>query len=180
MAVVTIPSGADFTVDDLDRFPDDSNRYELIEGSLHVTPSPGMAHQSALLNLFRVLDRACPDELKVWLAPLDVVFAPGTVLQPDVFVLRADLPNEKRVHATPLLAAEVLSPATRSYDLVTKRHVYREACVGTYLVVDPDESRITAWTWSGDDETEQSTVGAEVLAVEQPFPFRLNAADLLD
>lgn len=180
MAVVTFPFGADFTLDDLDRFPDDSNRYELIEGSLHVSPSPGMAHQSALLNLFRVLDSACPDDLTVWLAPLDVVFAEGTVLQPDVFVLPADLPHAKRVRVTPLLAAEVLSPSTRSFDLVTKRHVYREAAVGTYLVLDPDDSRVTAWTWNGGQETEQAAVGDQMLAIEQPFPFRLNAADLLD
>lgn len=169
MAVVTFPSGADFTVDDLDRFPDDSNRYELIEGSLHVSPSPGMAHQSVLLALFRVLDRACPDDLKVWLAPLDVVLAPGTVLQPDLFVLPADLPHAKRVSVTPVLVAEVLSSSTRSFDLVTKRHVYREAGVGTYLVLDPDETRVTAWTWSDDQESEQTAVGDDVLPLEQPF-----------
>jgi hypothetical protein len=34
-----------YTVDDLERFPDDGNRYELLEGMLLVMPVPRAVHQ---------------------------------------------------------------------------------------------------------------------------------------
>ena len=34
-----------YTLADLERFPDDGNRYELLDGVLIVTPSPSNAHQ---------------------------------------------------------------------------------------------------------------------------------------
>ena len=39
------------TVADLDACPDDSNRYELIEGELFVSRAPGIPHQRVLNNL---------------------------------------------------------------------------------------------------------------------------------
>jgi len=36
--------------------PDDGLRYELVDGELLVTPSPGWTHQSAVAALFRRLD----------------------------------------------------------------------------------------------------------------------------
>ncbi len=40
-----IPHGRPFTVDDLEGMPDDGNRYELIDGMLHVSPRPVPRHQ---------------------------------------------------------------------------------------------------------------------------------------
>lgn len=177
---VTPPSGQPFTVEDLDTFPEnDPNRFELIGGILHVTPSPVKPHQRALRNLFRVLDRACPPELEVWFAPLDVEFTRDTVLQPDAFVVVRDDPDGRRVTSVPLLAVEVLSPSTRRYDLVHKREAYRQAGVGTYVIVDPVEPSIRAWVWADGDETVIEATDDEPLQLDSPFPVRLVASELI-
>jgi hypothetical protein len=42
---------ADWTIDRLDALPDDGQRYELIDGVLHVPPSPNEGHQDVALAL---------------------------------------------------------------------------------------------------------------------------------
>lgn len=177
--VVVMPSGRAFTVDDLDGFPSDGNRYELIEGSLHVTPVPAMPHQRAVQNVFRVLDRSAPPDLAVWLSPLDVVLSSTTVLQPDVFVLPAATPDTARVTTVPPLAVEVLSPSSRSYDLVYKQDAYRQAGVGAYLVVDPLAPSITAWPDLSIDGPPMEVTGDEPLRLDAPFPVTLVPAALV-
>lgn len=44
MALVTVPP---YTVEALDRFPEDGNRYEMLHGVLLVTPFPAPVHQIA-------------------------------------------------------------------------------------------------------------------------------------
>src|SRR5206468_8768446 len=46
-----------YTIADLQRFPDDGNRYELLDGVLIVTPSPSNAHQIIVSRSSRVYDR---------------------------------------------------------------------------------------------------------------------------
>jgi len=44
-----------YTVGDLDRFPRDGNRYELLDGVLLVTPAPGTPHQLIVSRMMSVL-----------------------------------------------------------------------------------------------------------------------------
>lgn len=106
-----LPFGRAITRDDLDAMPDDGHRYELVDGTLLVSPAPSRRHQDAVLNLARVLQDACPPELRCYVAPFDVVLPNGAMFQPDVLVAnRADL-TERDLPAAPVLAVEVLSPA---------------------------------------------------------------------
>jgi Uma2 family endonuclease len=62
------------TYEDYCELPDDDRRYELIDGELHVTPSPSRAHQRCLANLFAAIHRHVTERHlgEVCFAPFDV------------------------------------------------------------------------------------------------------------
>lgn len=165
-----------FTIEDLEGFPSDGNRYELIEGTLHVSPAPRFPHQRAIGNLYWLLRHACPAEFEAVLGPFDVMLGPDTMVEPDVLVTRPDDPTEKRLEQPPLLAVEVLSPSTRLYDLGTKRLAYEHFGVPAYWVVDvldPAAARITEWRWAPSgvaEPSERIVEGDEPFTTDYPFP----------
>ena len=116
-----------YTVDDLERFPDDGNRYELLDGVLLVTPQAAAVHQ-VVANRIQV-------ELSVSLqktgfahvvGPGAVVRMPRTQLQPDILVYPARFKptTDWRKITEHWLAVEVLSRSSRMYDREFKRDAY--------------------------------------------------------
>ena len=178
--VTTLPRSRPLTYDDLAAFPDDGHRYELIDGTLIVSPSPRPLHQRAVLNLAIALQRACPPELEVFVARLDVVLADDTVLEPDVLVARrADL-TEQNLPAAPMLAVEVLSPSTRRVDLLLKRSRLAEAGCPAYWVIDPDVPRLIAWELVGGQYDEAADVSCdEAFTATVPFAVTVVPASLV-
>lgn len=140
-----------FTYDDLTDTPDDGNRYEIINGELIVSPSPSLKHQR-LLNRLNIKMSAFVEAHQlgeVFIAPLDVIFSPYNVVQPDLFfIARQRLPQmEGRViTGAPDLAVEILSPYSRMIDLVRKKAMYATAGVQEYWAVDPRHRTLTVFT----------------------------------
>jgi Uma2 family endonuclease len=126
------------TYTDLLEMPDDGTRYELIDGEAYVIPSPDAEHQTVLLQLATRLHEAVRDGSTVFVAPLDVVLADDTVLQPDVLLVtpggRARI--KRGVEGPPDLAIEILSPTSVRRDRGTKRATYARFGVGEYWLVD--------------------------------------------
>jgi Uma2 family endonuclease len=62
---------------DLAEMPDDGNRYEVIDGELHVTPAPTWNHQRAIGRLFLILAPYVEQQGlgEVLFAPIDVTFS---------------------------------------------------------------------------------------------------------
>src|SRR6185503_9345108 len=125
-------------------------RYELVDGELLVTPSPGPPHQMAVALLLRALGEYCDGHgLGPALpSPSDIELKPEDVRQPDVFVLpKAEWKRIARegfpAHEL-LLAIEVLSPSSGRFDRVTKRVGY-QAHVPEYWIVDIDARIIERW-----------------------------------
>jgi Uma2 family endonuclease len=178
---VALPWGEALTVDDVDAIPDDGHRYELVDGTLLVTPAPATAHQqcvSALVELLRPAGR--PDYI-VLPAPYDWVVDRHTKFQPDVVVARRDDVGELRLERTPALVVEVLSPSTRLADLTLKRSAYERAGVPHYWVVDPAVPSVTALALgpSGYEEV-ASAAGTEPFTADAPFAVTVVPASLLD
>ena len=70
-------TGAGLTYADLLKTPEDGRRYELIDGSLLVSPTPSLRHQHVSLGLSRLLMDACGADLVVG-ENSDVILDPGT------------------------------------------------------------------------------------------------------
>ena len=134
------------TYADLELFPDDGLRREIIDGELFVTAAPALRHQRAVARLTAIflayIDAHGGDAFP---APTDVYLADDTVVEPDVvLVLAANLDRleEKFVRSAPDLVVEVSSPSTRRVDLVRKREAYERFGIAEYWFVDLDGDRI--------------------------------------
>ncbi|WP_203416896.1 Uma2 family endonuclease [Jiangella ureilytica] len=165
---------------DLEDFPDDGLRYELVDGTLLVSPSPRPIHQEALLELAVLLRAAATPSMKVYIAPLDWQPNDTTSLEPDVLVLRRDHVGERRITAPLTLAVEVLSPSTRRYDAVLKTSVYAEHGVESYWLVDPVEPSILAYELKDGAYVEVGrATGGQSLTLEKPFEVTVTPKSLV-
>ena len=179
-AMTTMPVSGDWTVDDLDRLPDDGLRYELVDGVLLMSPSPLVPHQVALAALLVHLTAAAPPQLRVLPAPLDITLTPTRLLQPDIVVLRAEQLTGRKVDGVPLLAVEVLSDSTRLTDTTLKRQVLEQAGVPSYWLLDPAAPSLTVLELVDGAYREIAFAqGDQSVRVERPFPVTVVPTDLL-
>jgi Uma2 family endonuclease len=180
MALVTVlPRDHAWTVADLELLPDDGLRYELVDGTLLVSAAPSKQHQRVLGNLYLILRAACPQELEVFLAPTDYQPTVTRSLQPDLLVVSREDRGLKAVTTPLALAVEVLSPSSRSIDLVLKRELYEQAAVQSYWVVDPDDLTLRAWVLQDGRLVEQPVDLNMPTTLPGPVPARCEAADLV-
>ena len=130
------------TYADYAALPDDGRRYELHEGELSVTPSPGTRHQRVIGNLFVILRHHVQAHRlgELFLSPTDCILSDTTVVQPDIpFVdaRHASRVSERAIEGAPTLAVEVLSPSTERIDRRRKLDLYARHGVPYYWIVDP-------------------------------------------
>jgi Uma2 family endonuclease len=179
-AMLMAPAGLEWTHDDLDALPEGGPlRYELVDGQLLVSPPPSIEHQRVSRHLLRLLHDACPPELEVLYAPVDFRPTSRRSLQPDLLVFRHAEVGEKAITQGLVLAVEILSPSTRSVDLVLKRALYEEAGVTSYWVVDPLEPSITAWELVDGVYVEAGrAVGEDALRLTVPYDVAVVPAAL--
>ena len=143
MAGVATSSGA-WTLDDLDRLPDDGNRYEVVRGALFVTPPPSPAHETVLARLSQFLTPFVAQHgLGLVYHPRAVIRREGSGVEPDLMVRRAP-GRETRWEEWPLpvLVVEVLSRTTRRRDLIEKRALYVGFGIPEYWIVDAEARSI--------------------------------------
>ena len=128
-----------YTIADLERFPNDGSRYELLDGVLLVTPAPSHAHQIIVNRLQLRLTQAVviPGKGQV-VGPGAITVPPRTQLQPDILVHPDRYPIDSKWEDIDehWLAVEVLSRSSRVYDREIKRDAYIALGVHEVWLVD--------------------------------------------
>lgn len=163
---MALPAHRPLTYDDLVDLPDDGLRYEIIDGELYVTAAPSTKHQRALGNLYYLIRVHLHEHPagQVYFAPLDIVFDPINVVEPDLLFVsnaRAEVLTEKNVQGPPDLLVEILSPSTRKVDETTKRRLYERMGVDEYWLADPDRETIRVCRREGDRFAPAADLSAE-------------------
>jgi Uma2 family endonuclease len=151
---------------DLQRMPDDGNRYELYGGELRVVPSPLLKHQIVSQRLLLLLaEYARAHGGQVVQPPMDLVLTEYDVVQPDLMYFGADAaahldPNDW-VRVRPDIAIEVLSPSTARIDRGRKRELLARHGVPEYWLVDPDARTLEVWLLgnAGDSDSRRFASG---------------------
>jgi Uma2 family endonuclease len=152
MTVSQQPRRYTWTYDEYARLPDDGNRYEVLDGEVLVTPAQSTEHQHILAQLVHGLREYVERErFGVVLPDVDVLFATGQFLRPDLVVVSRsarDAVTSRGVDAPPALMIEILAPSSRSIDQVKKPRRYGEFGVPEYWVVDPEERCVWIWRFA--------------------------------
>jgi Uma2 family endonuclease len=176
------PQGEPWTIDDLDRLPDNTMRYEIIGGSLVVSPRAGARHGIVGADICRLLNRQCPEHL---IAVQETGLRRGhkTYFEPDgVLAVRAAGKRRGTDHLHPsdlLIVIEVLSPSNKEYDLRAKRHAYAGLGIAQYWIADPEERALTILGLDGDKYTDLAVVRpGEPWTTDDPFPLTVDATEI--
>jgi Uma2 family endonuclease len=137
-----------WTLEMVRALPDDGNRYEVLDGTLLVSPAPSLRHQRAVGMLFLILGSytSVNGIGETLMSPADIELSPTRMVQPDVFVIPADVRARTWQDITRLLlTAEVISPSTARWDRFDKRVAYQDKIVPEYWIVDLDARAFERW-----------------------------------
>jgi len=120
------------------------SRWELFDGEAYMSPSPNRRHQELLMRLALAFAGARREGDRVYFAPMDVVLAPGTAIQPDLILVRRENRSVLKdvIRGAPDLVVEVLSPSTAERDRGLEMETYARYGVGEYWLVDDEERRV--------------------------------------
>ena len=149
-------------------------RYEVLDGSLVVTPPANFDHERLVIRIGGALDAAAPVGITVTGSGYAFHYEPGSFVMADVTVARTEDCRQAGIFVAPLLVVEILSKSTRHRDLTRKREIYEQAGVPSYWVVDPDASTLTVLELveGGYTEVLVSPLDQPV-SVTRPFPLEL-------
>lgn len=131
--------------------PESNLPTELWDGEIIMSAAPRPVHQRIVFG--------CAEHLKAhvksrrlgeaFVSPIDVVFGPTKVVQPDVvFVSNAQksIVESTCIRGVPELLIEVISEGTWRRDRVDKKALYEQFGVAEYWIVDPDSRLIEVFT----------------------------------
>jgi Uma2 family endonuclease len=178
------------TITDLEAMPDDDgNRYELIEGELHVSSAPGLTHQIVSDNIVYLMRRYLEQNpIGIVVSTIGLILSDYNGVIPDIVFFSHEeserIVSNERLYAAPSLVIEILSTETANMrrDRVAKLKLYQKYSVKEYWIVDHDERVVEIYRLandllqliakpSGDDEITTPILPGFACSVQQIFSF---------
>ena len=172
------------TAEELERFPSDDRRYELVEGRLVAMTPVSYAHSRTVMRFGSMLEQHARErQLGDVLIEVGVVLRrnPDTVFAPDIAFIR----RERVPAAIPQgfwkgaadLAVEVLSPEDRPGEVRNKVAEYLRRGTPLVLVIDPERRVVTKWTQSASPVT---LTDADTLDLGDSIAFGCRVREIFD
>lgn len=162
-------------------------RFELIDGVIYNLASPSYKHQHAVGELFGTFYNWFKGKKCTPLtSPFDVTFMKEEnnicVVQPDIMVIcdQENLDEKGKYKGTPTLVIEVLSPSTRSKDLLTKLELYNKCGVKEYWIADPINEHILVYLLENNEIVNNKTYSKSACQAVRSDVFEGLKANLQD
>ncbi|MEV5407248.1 Uma2 family endonuclease [Thermopolyspora sp. NPDC052614] len=184
-----------YTIHDLLTLDNGYHRFEVLDGTLIMSPAPGYDHQEFGDNLQTLLARRAPKGIKVRTAGNVRLFnSDENGLIPSLVMVREGVSTKGRtwLEADELLCViEIVSRGSRHLDRVTKPSVYAEAGIPFYWRVElqpfPGQSHghqvpaiLVHESHEGAYRLVESLRGGQTGKIMRPFPVEFDPAELLD
>jgi Uma2 family endonuclease len=166
------------TIADWDAMPyREGYRYEIIEGELFVSRSPGLTHQVVLTNLiFLITSFTKTSRIGVAVSNAGLILSNYSGVIPDLVFFsneqRDTIVIDDRLHGPPSLVVEILSPGSSNIrrDRIAKLQLYGKHGVPEYWIIDMKNSTIERYVNQDLSLTLQETLSEDETLTTPALP----------
>lgn len=163
-------------------------RFELIDGVVYNMESPSYKHQHIIHEVHGAFYNWFKGKKCIPLtSPFDITFFKAKdnicVVQPDIIVMcdKERVDKEGKYKGTPSLVIEVLSPSTRSKDMLKKLDLYKQCGVKEYWIIDPKNDHVLVYSLGNNDINDSKSYrkGADLYVKSEHFDgLQVSAEDM--
>ncbi|MEV4821258.1 Uma2 family endonuclease [Micromonospora sp. NPDC049274] len=158
-----------------------AQRIELLDGGLLIGPSPSVRHQVIVGGLIVALERGCATTNRTVLPVINLRLNATRILNPDLVVTsELDFTGLCVPADAVLLVGEVAAPHSATIDRVLKPHLYAEAGIEWYLLVEQESLTLHLYQRQGGHYVERATTKrGEVLELTEPVKATIRPEELV-